>query len=558
MNLVREKASFIGLNWSIGIVIALSAGPIFLINDSPLMKGYVSGEYTGEPDSNLIFSSKLLGFPLSKLYELVPQFSWYTWMLLITTLLCITATLLSTRTLKELVSWTIFLTPLTAYAALRPDYTFTALVGVSLAVASYLMFRRSESSKSNVFGAALSSILIVIAVSWRPEAGILAYAVLAPAFIVVSLVNRRVWSTLWLLVAGLMGYIFSIFLATINTSRWTDWLEYNSLRGLLHSDRLQIASSYGPSAGWTESQITAFATFIYPDEPTFMLPGLQALDETLPAVTSMPAETLLEIAQVGLFDVLSFWPIWLLGLSIFLIPRDFRVWSYRNVSLLLASCIAYWSLLTLVIRYVRLPGHLHLPLVIAMVICLAVCFTDWKSPHSQSTPFTLATKSWAVSLAIFAILAALFLSPFKLIDNYQKGEELNDQSNQFLESLNSVTGCKSFLATPIIAGAAMSHPYGSNPYWSAPILELGWGTMSPAWVDRRNELGFGLNVLGSLRSRGADIFMPGFCFIGDQGQASVYQSLLSDYGYGRFTPIPISTIMSFNDPITIWRFNESA
>lgn len=549
----KEKLILVLINWFIGIFFALSGGATFLVNDSPLMKGYVSGEYTGDPVPNLIYSSGFLAIPLASLYELFPSFAWYSWLLLATTLLATTTVIVASASKLELYGWSAFLIPWTALMSVRPDYTGTALVGVAIAITSYFMFQRYQSSTAKYLGTLLSLVLIVVAMSWRPAAGLVAVAVLAPVFVIVALALRRVVFLAWPILTAVAGYLMYSLLDGRGPTEWSAWLQFNALRGDLHSSRTELLEKYAVDVGWSDSQAYAFYSFVYPDEQPFTLSGLQELNEVLPRMTALPADNLFGILQLGLMDVLSYWPLWLLALLAFAVPKIIALYRFPAIIPIIGTLLLYWTFLVLTIRYVRLPDHLHVPLVVTMLIGVGLSLTVWNPSSVRNDDLTFMRKGWVAILFVLSLVTALFLPPYELIDRYQQGKQNNSQSQDVINSLASFDACRVFVSTWALSPTALAEPYKFNKYWSAPVLELGWGAMSPAWYERKSRLEIEGSVVTALGNQNLELYQQGVCFIGSEIHAATYQDLLNDY-VGTFTPIRVGEIDSPMLKIPVWRF----
>jgi putative flippase GtrA len=524
------------------------------------MQALVAGDFSGEPESELVFASRLIAIPMSALYSVLPTLPWYSAALTGTIVVIASLVLVSARTRIEVLVWFPFLVLVVAYTALRPDFTFVATLGVAMSSMAYALFVRAGPSQRpqrlHVW-VGFSLLLAFFALLWRPQAGALALLVILPLLILLFHVSKHLWIPLLPVAFAGLAYVVSAWLRFTGNMEWRAWLAYNQVRGQLHSSRLDFADAYGSLANWSANEIAIFEGFLVPDEWVFSQSRLERLNEVLPVAVERPAADLPGILLSGFTDMFAFWQVWVIAILGSAVILGVRAVTWKPFIAMIVASTAYWTMVLLVVQYVRLPSHLHFPLSLGMALILLS--SSMLIEGKNSTLMSTAENYRKVMLAALwlACAAMVFTMPFALAQKFDQGRGLKASVSHLMEQLDSEAACTSYVASAWLSSAAMAHPYGTNPYYSQKILNLGWSSMSPAWNQRKERLGIGLPVLAHLGIRRSEILKPGGCFIGSREQASLISGLMSDLGYGYFVPVSQRKIVYPWNSLEIWRFYEA-
>jgi hypothetical protein len=556
ISLRRLRIASLSLLFSLGISLALFGEPIFQVNDSPFMKGVVSGEVTGEPITQLYFSSRALAFLLAILYSFPVSIQWYSWLQLLTLLSASSLILVQMRERSLLVSWTFFLTPVIVLGALRPDYTFTALVGTALGVTAFLIALKMNTSSSSRFVLALSLLVTLFASMWRPNASMLALAILLPGWLgVLSCTRWRALSAFPFVAVFLSFLIQEVFRRT-QSGAWRDWVIYNRIRGELHGPRLELAELFADSAGWSLAAVRVFRSFATVDEPAFSLGALVRLDDALPLASQSRAADLLGIVWEGasLLSGLSGYLILAFALFVGAALLSRTCCSWKQVPILLV--FGYWFLLVLVLATLRLPMNLLLPIIVGTGVTLGLIVTVGEKVGARG-PQRVAAGSALIILGGLVCLFSLAIGDRGVPTMLMESKSLRQLQTNAISDLGRLDICSAYVAAPAAtAGLTLLDPYGRNLMYELPFISLGWSVNSPAWHDRADRVLAGQSVLESLRVRRNEYFKPSVCLLATENTADDYASLMSDAGYGLFQPVSESGILESERGVNAWRFLE--
>lgn len=540
--------------------------PRFLVNDSVSMRGFVSGQYAGSPQEHLVFSSPLLAWVLSHAYNLTVNFDWYSAALVLTMLGAASVMIMQIESRIFFLAWFSVSTVGVTYAVLHPDYTFVALVASGLIIAATLV--RGVSGKAPpVRLLVLLTFALVIASSWRPAAGLLSLAILAP---VIALALTRSQYPLRTTVP-LVGPLLSLFIYSLQPllaePAWSEWLQYNSVRGSLHgTDRLGLASDWTLETPWTQDALIAFNGFFYPDEPIFGLQSVEILDQSLQGIVLLPSTSLPGLMLTAGLQLFQNWPFWVFTVVAFFVPALARQCSRRRILVLTASAVVYWALLSYLLLSVRFPPRISIPFTLTIAVALgAICTVSCQIGPTKtldpSAPMRFL-QPWLWASVLMGLLVAVLISPPVSLNVLQPAETETKSSRAREWLRDNTTSCNVYVASPL--GTTLLYDSKAfsttSEHLDLPLLTLGWPTMSPAWQERKANLGIDTPVLASLirysnRQYDRAPSISG-CFLGTESEALTVANLLSQLAYGVFLPVKVGQNPEQPVQISVYEFRE--
>jgi len=215
----------------------------FRTNDDLHMFFVSNGETYGEPSSELVFTGQLIGQFITLLEQIVPNLNWYP--IIMATSLVLALTVIGLVILEKVKQCNMDYLGILALIAfllfglnfiLILQFTQTAVLCTAAGAIS-LMHR-----KVSKFEFIVGSFLVLLGVSWRPEAGILVVLLLGFTHVIFQKKKETQKNNLIIFYIALIAVAaFMINASTWNTSvPWVpietkEFIKFNAVRGELHS-----------------------------------------------------------------------------------------------------------------------------------------------------------------------------------------------------------------------------------------------------------------------------------------------------------------------------------
>lgn len=534
----------------------------FAQNDSTPMRAFVSGQFTGQPLEYLVFSSSLIGWPLSRTYSLTDALDWYSIALIFSMLAATSILMWQIRSRLFLSGWLSLATIAITLTALRPDYTFVSIVGTGFLVAATLLKATNIKSGSHI-ATLLIFVTLLFTSSWRPEAGLLLLALMGPAIAMASARSRTRLRTFIPLLAPILAFVLHRLSNRVADGPWSEWLVYNAVRGTLHgTGRLTLAAESTLKSPWTSAELAAFNGFIYVDEPVFGLENVKLLDQSLSSIYVGVSSNYFSIIEQILLEIAQIWPFWVITIAAFLLPAMFKCNAKQRILVIVAFALVYWILLVNLVSMMRFPDQLKTPSVLTMCIsigfiCTVHCDSGKSQPRASSPAIDrLVFRIWQ-TLMLGLLLITLFSPPVSLGTHSSKRGIDTSEAIQWFSSQR--LSCTAYIASPTgLQGIDGGQAFSRTEYLDLPILPLGWPTMSPAWETRKANLGIDRPVLSSLIRYRNTGYRPAAstCFLGTQEEALMLNNLLTQLSYGYFYPVVVAQNPKQPPTISIYEFRE--
>lgn len=507
--------------------------PQFLANDDLAMKWLSEGNYSGVPESNLVFVHKAIGIVAVLASEAAPAVAWYSLFLWSSSFIAIFSLGIIIRNGNSLSKAyaTIISIPAVVFVTQNPNFTVTAILASG---AGLLVLTQRKGSLWTLVG---GTTLILLGILWRSDALIVALISGATVVIYAIFVKNKI---LWLLAAtALILAAMAIFNTPqvqcfgLNQTVCTEWAEYetyNAARGALHGNlRAELIFPFaGSEISWTPDAARSFSNFSSFDGEAF------SKDKIITANSLVP--NFLELKGGSAYEHMSY----LYGLL--------KPYSLIYVALLVSTILAAWIVQgrpsrwlvlkwsgimlstgasLLAVSLVRLPDAIIVGVTVFFGFQLATTLSDLRQREIVRVGWTMTAYA---SMGVM-IWGAWLVSPSGFQHKKEENERLNSLSVELAQSLEQIS-----------YGALVSHGRNSPLFNNEPYsvsrsirtngmpLFTGWPALSPAWQAKKTNLGIQPDVYTSLFRSGVttknsseEVF-----FLGDDGEASQMASLMQN------------------------------
>ncbi len=550
----------LSLTWLIAVLLG---NAFWLTNDDLTMIQMASGAYTGSPSSQLGFVHSIIGLPISFLYALTDQIPWY--LIAQAFSIIISFVLLSQLLVRSLfLGWLFVSIAVTAWIALNPNFTITAIIAAGVGV--LLSFNSVRQGGFPFAGLSL----FVVGTMWRQDSALLALLMLAP-FLIFALRNNSTWinsgrKILYLLTlpfaALLLSRLRSLCFYSDYCSTWGNYLSTQSLAGTFHTrTRGELLVSLGePSNLWSDSITRLFINFSYPDSAVYSLSNLQVVDQSFPTFLQYPGSSPISLINLVMAGLSDFWLLLLGAATLSLLPVVIQT-ANRVPFILKGISTLLWPVSILVaLSLLRVTFAIYFGVAV-LIVSGWFLLSTWKL---RDEPASSHRRYWWPSqfLGLVVITSWLFLGPISVLSTSTHAEQMWLQGRNFQENLRQVVGTTPAFGQGNLADYFQGNPYlSNNPTKDYPILLSGWPVFSPPFSERKDRLGF-TDVIEDLRNSVADA-SPKAMFIGSGSNAlDLAQVMTETDKQGRtFTAIDRGLLTDPSDifvgQISAWTFEPS-
>jgi hypothetical protein len=503
----------------VAAVVAMLAtcAAVFMVNDDAAMSSFASGAYTGEPARHLVFIGAAPGFLLASLYRLTPAVPWFGLTMLATQTasiaILVTLTWARRRSLGTfscvLVS-AVVCTYLPVFT-LTPTFTMTAMLLAVTAVVSLAATFDSRRSRGWIV-LAIVCLLSGATVRWDAAVGVL--VTLFPLLVAFGWRARPNWRRA-LAVAAVLGMLLgSLHLFDLTWSKrrgWAAFASYNAVRGRLHGTS-QLTNAVDavdePAMAallhdlhWTADDLTLFAFWFFDDPTVYSKAHLERLLEvTQRSAFRAPLRASLHTVFDGRAD--------LVGLVLVSAVVSVAAAARRRRRFAWVVAQLGWALAVdiFVASRLRFPDRVAIPSMFAVTVSTVLCFGLVVPDTETSTEPRGAAKGaragrrarilLAGSLAIVAVPAFAARGPAALSrKNRAAARRLSNQ----IEVLEHVDPRGRFVAFGAAVDLASVDPLDARSgQRTARVLEMGWPTFSPLFVQRKHRFGISGDLLTAL------------------------------------------------------------
>jgi hypothetical protein len=363
----------------------------FETNDDFGMMLIAEGNFSGKPETDLIYTSTILGYLLKILYTLVPTLSWYAILQLFLNFITFYSFLIFikskiarnvSRKIKFILISILVILPWSLYPQFLYAYQFTITSLIATGI-GFIIFIHGSAKQSF-----LSVLLILAGLSWRPIAGISILVLLALIFICNQLLYKNKFNYILnlkkiLILSFIIALQFSVNYAVDYSKNQTSrsFSEFNNIRGTLHgyqpTQKVAVSKSEAKRiVEWSRNDYDLFFNgFFYGDKSVYSTSKLQKLSDTQNNLKgSSFYYSALKKLLVTIYLNYLFHFIFLFLFSLILIFLSNKAKIGRLLSVFAVNHLLFLLYLYIVNLQGRLPGRIVFPALIVFSISLALPF----------------------------------------------------------------------------------------------------------------------------------------------------------------------------------------
>ena len=479
--------------------------PGFDTNDDIGMVFIVSGEATGAPSGDIVFSNILIGRFLQHLYQWTDRVNWYTAYLLSVHFATMTGLLYAfLRMQASRTSVALFVIVFAQFeVALIQFLQFTSVAAMAGVVGLLLVLvSTTECAAKSRLAAAYGGLLILLSGMIRTESMYFALVLLVPLLAYDTVIRRR-----WAAVLRI-GICLGIAFVPIaydrwhygSDPRWRAFTEFNYTRALLHGmpivDYEDHTRFFFDRVGWSSTDWEMFQYWFFVDPNIYSQAHLQTILDRFQGSnwgrigsSEYRAENLETVSVVRTLMYANV----LLAL---LLARGVRL----RVSLIgLAQCLVVEMLLVEWSLHLRLVGRVMVPAFFATTVILL--FIERRAAGEQRFLITLPTGPLVRRLsAAVAVVFCLFYAPLcyqvtadqLMASDYHRRFQRAFQT--FVRTVDSRYVAKNPNAFFVNWGGVLPTQFippfdDFRSMRRLPMISLGWWTRSPPSDDLLRRLG---------------------------------------------------------------------
>jgi len=488
--------------------------PVYGINDDVIIKSWLSGDYTGNPEffvrgqaTPRIFFSYIVSF----LYRVAPGFEWFSLILLGSviiswSLIFITINRLSVGKIKMYSNSVLILFYVVFFSTYFITPTYTAAAFLPSSSALLLMIYLIQKDKFSLKYALFISIWLYWGFSIRSESAL--FSIISISFIIAYLVYQNRSSFKIIL---LFGIFFGSFVLVGEVAEnqfyktnidWANYKDFESARYQIQDNLIERNLASNPNRyGWTDAEYLIFDDYLYADPSVFTTDKLKLATDSNLNKNDFNIFSLYRQFQENSRNPLFPWTgviaaLMIFGItSIFIQPERILSGFVKRILYLAPIFGSFYFISTTL----RLPERVVVSTIyLAFIVLLTTVLLE-----NQKPAISRDTKN----------VSGFFLALLGLVMVYA---ELENTQNWVVERHKEVfyrdfwdfqvSAIAKLPQNTILIGnqsqikSDWSYPYSRQDVESdLNYLTLGWNTFSPHWEKRKNEVGLrGVNILKDL------------------------------------------------------------
>lgn len=474
--------------------------PGVMVNDDIAMMAFSNGDFTGKPESQLVFIGTMIGWILQRLHNFNSSVPWYP--LLMVSIQIFASAIITTaffkfsnrRVTRELLATIAIIILVMPVLVLDISFSTTAMYAAMVGIVTTGFILESREKFGHQFNLIVLSLL-VIAASLRFDFLLAASLLLLPYFIV-----RYKKSTLRISLVAMMFAIvpicthyFENFLGT--SKKWTEYREFNSVRGSMHGTPALsrfVSTAYEDSTirqirefGWESEDLLLFGNWYFENSDLYNTETLKQLRDKLDITpTNLPLQPSIEAIIYGreLFVIL--------GLLVSFLVIAGGVQRTRQIF----GTQAIWFLIGSIYissRY-RFPDRFAMGAFAGLFVSLIACSLILKQRRLVVTPSIpkRTTVMYALIMPVCLFGSALNLPhKFSAVEISHRNQVEENRLQAELDAIDSVTS----IGGVVFVGAQIASE-GINPWTDRTLLAgnrflgLGWATGSPHQELRKSQM----------------------------------------------------------------------
>lgn len=498
--------SFLALGTYSAVLVRLFS-PGVMVNDDIAMMSFSNGDFTGTPESQLVFIGILVGGLLKLLYTLNSALPWYALVFVFI----------------QIFSGAVLLTVLFKFLKGQINRPFLCVVGLVALITPVLVLDLSFSTTA-MYGSVIGLVCFSLVIENFREQGPLLTGAVAVIFILVSSLRFDFFlaATLLLLPIYLLHLrkltrftallILGMFLLPVvthfaenqisNREEWATYKEFNDLRGSMHGTpglSQFVSTAYEDETiaktrafGWESEDLLLFGSWYFEDAQRF---STQSLERLKANIDSEPSTLAFQPSLEGIVAGREF--LILFGLIVVVFGLSLSVPKFKTFCLIQASW--FLTIALAVSSRSRFPDRFALCAILGLYVSLLTANLILVRRQSLDD---LATepkhKRIEVSLFMCLIFSAVFVVPHKFSAEQISNQNLAEASRRTseLEMLDSIDPNGKFAYIGAQIAAEGINPWSERTIFDEnQLLGLGWATQSPHQEKRKRSMGLDGNFL---------------------------------------------------------------
>ena len=550
--------------FTVTVVVFSLTGQIYGVNDDVIIQNWLSGLYTGSPEFMIRGSATpkmLFGVMVSNLYSLLPQFNWFSIILLGLTLVSwylVGIISIKTKNLIVIISYAIIAFLHLLWFIPSPTYTASAVI-LSFSSIIYI----AHSIKNQEFSKVIFIPFFLYAFTYlvRPESFLLG-SITAGTFLIFALLSTKrefrntirrtyVGAIFCLLIVG-GDYAYERYFYLENKD-WATYKQWETARYKIQANAPEKAVSDNPSKyGWTQAEVELFKSYNYIDSSNFTVNKFEKLIDDTGAVTVDLNVDFLKKSHQKIFDSDINWEwkgfIELISLfyGIFLLLSFPRV---RNYLLLTTSSYAIlYFIMLYVAGFLRQPERVQVSVIFLAIL---ISFVSFAFSSGETRLNFLNPTVVLGGLLLIIVSFNTFSQANYLVTKIQKW------SDSFWYSQTAYL--TEFPIDSIFVGNASQFrnnwfsPYlVSNFEIENRIFTFGWHNFSPHWISRAQNLG--LNPNNIFESVISD---PRVYWVSDSPTMEYIIQYMNEKELDFKGPEKVGMMSHFGDEYIVWNFDKN-
>ena len=550
--------------FTVTVVVFSLTGQIYGVNDDVIIQNWLSGLYTGSPEFMIRGSATpkmLFGVVVSNLYSLLPQFNWFSIILLGLTLASwylVGIISIKTKNLIVIISYAIIAFLHLLWFIPSPTYTASAVI-LSFSSIIYI----AHSIKNQEFSKVIFIPFFLYAFTYlvRPESFLLG-SIIAGTFLIFALLSTKrefrntirrtyVGAIFCLMIVG-GDYAYERYFYLENKD-WATYKQWETARYKIQANAPEKAVSDNSSKyGWTQAEVELFKSYNYIDASNFTVNKFEKLIEETQTVTVDLNVDFLKKSHQKIFDSDINWEwkgfiaLTSLFYGIFLLLSFPRV---RNYLLLTTSSYAIlYFIMLYVAGFLRQPERVQVSVIFLAIL---ISFVSFAFSSGETRLNFLNPTVVLGGLLLILVSFNTFSQANYLVTKIQKW------SDSFWYSQTAYL--TEFPIDSIFVGNASQFrnnwfsPYlVSNFEIENRIFTFGWHNFSPHWISRAQNLG--LNPNNIFESVISD---PRVYWVSDSPTMEYIIQYMNEKELDFKGPEKVGTMSHFGDEYIVWNFDEN-
>ena len=488
--------------------------PVYGINDDVIIKSWLSGDYTGNPEFFVRGQATpriLFGYVVSFFYRFMPGFEWFSVILLASviiswSLIFVLVNKLSEGRIHIYANFALILFYIVFFSSYFITPTYTAAAFLPSSSALFLLIYLIYQEKLNVKYVIFVSFWLFWGFSIRSESAL--FSIISFSFLLCYLLYLH-WSSLRITLLAALYFGLFVFAGEVaerqvynSNISWQNYKDFESARYQIQDNLIERNLSSNPTNyGWTEAEYLIFDDYLYADPTVFTTDKLKQATESELNDTRVVFSGLFRDFQENSRNPLFPWTGVIAALIIFgvtsILIRPQRMWAAVGSRLFFLTPIflSFFYISTTL----RLPERvvistLYLIFIVILTTILIENKRTEKKENSNNIPGFILSL-----LGLVLIYAELENTQNWMIERH-KNVFYRDFWDYQKEMINNLPQNTILIGNQSQKKSDWSYPYSRQDVESNfNYLTLGWHTFSPHWEKRKNDLGLqNMNILRDL------------------------------------------------------------